>query len=1019
MSRNSRNHAMNAESELLRRQRQSTAFTLAASRQQQQQQQLRKRRKRKKDKQSVSPSLSSSCSTCDGRFDPNDFKSNSQRSTCVQCTFIRSSSTLYQNKFSYIDIVNGTNVTYSTAATTTVTDKKQENTEKVRLLPKKWSSATANDRDFGANCAGVIENREKRVCSEYNKNRIANRRFAIYENLCAFCGFAIGTGSFHTNCNVNALNFETNSIAPKNHNFSEENIYENICNTCHFIYDGDTCTHCEIISPSKHKAKSVNELTKQLETTKTVGKPFSGIFDSLRQKFKVKATETVSKKPKIEIVHNFDEVFKTNKTFDLNEIVQLKTEQEKNIYGKLKQTNSQQHSFNSESTSAPYRENISTSESNFFNSQKRNFEEIFDSSFLNCDSFVSDTILYCNSFAPPSYEDAVNNSMYKNIATTAHSTPASSFYQHSSSISSSNSTLLSSKVPSVECLLACDDSLRNWMSTIRRQTHEYSDANYSPFECSTVKCMPSKAATIDDIFRNYSPSTRLPETNSEELALRVSTFKSGFTERIKSKRNAVYFKDPLIVDPCSSEFLVNDDCDDDNDEKFVNVNISDIDTELLQKPQTLVTVNNTETNEIAELSTIHQYLQRVKTFYIAQIALSSSLNNLVLVCGDKNIHLLTNFLLSNSNSTFSTQQRQTFASVLVKPFTNITNFLITVQKMSVKKQLSACTNMGQGSLHSLNAFNYSDNACDDSSQKEESIQQRSRSTDNVSHSSPTEFECDESLRKSNYSSPFETSTENRFERKQNMDENDCIYQPIWMFNTVGVAESETSDVNDDFCGSVIDESIIDDCSEWEEVTEAEFLFSTDRFDSISTISHETNDHSIVDSVSTKPREIPDGNDDGYTAFVRNRAQRTYQKVCILYGEENTKFNKIIYDYNGNNSIEPNAYINESETSLNKISKNDLTGSRETVQVGNIHINNSNSNSNINTSQTVANHGSFEPHHTFDSIIEWKNMIRNVSYIEDEEDLVSYATNNINIINFLSLAIDKQHETFTVCRSCLV
>lgn len=737
----------------------------------------------------------------------------------------------------------------------------------------RWSSGPA-DSSFGGNRSG----RNSR-----------SKRFAVYENLCAFCGFAIGTGSFHANCVADRV--PADACTP-----SGENIYENICTACHFIYDGDTCAQCE---GSAHETSRASEVSKPVPTVKPFGKQFAGLFESLRQKFKEKANANASRKPKIEIVHNLGEVFKTNETFDLSEIVQLKSEREQSVYGKLR---------NSRETVATRGRQISASESNFFVGRNESGVEVVGPPF-DCESFVSDTVLYGSSVAPPSYEDAIHNSMYKRVSPLAQSTPASSFYVHSSSSSAS-----SSRAPSVECLLACDDSLRNWMTTIRRQTHEYVDADYSPFECSTVRCIPAKP--------DASATSRSADRDFGEAAQRVAAFKSSLAERTGSKRNAVYFKDPPAV-----EFLVS------GDETAI------AETELLQLPIR------------GELAAVQRYLRAVTAFYITQVALSSSLHSAVLVCGDRGAHLLCNLLLSGSHP-YSRRQRRIFAAVLVAPYTGFSRFLIDVREMSAKRQLSA----GQGATRSLAAPESGDNAPEDRTECGNAAL-RSRSSDNAPHSSRSGLERGKPVQKTDYSST-KTSGE-------------CIYQPIWMFNTVGIAES---DANDELCDSVVDESIIDDCSEWEEVTDAEFVFSNDRFDSTAAISHGASDR------SAKPQRAA-LDDDDYTEFVRNRAARSYQTVCVLYSADDAKFNKIIYDYNGNSSIEPNAYANESETSAPSSDWCcDLSGSRDAVRGGSVRS---------NGSQTVSGQKLRQAERDpIDSVVAWKAMLRSADYVEDEEDLVS-------------------------------
>lgn len=115
---------------------------------------------------------------------------------------------------------------------------------------------------------------------------------------------------------------------------SNENIYENVCENCGQIYSNDKCLVC-IDANLKRKSDPVKRSQSNL---------FSGFIDSIRQKTKIK--EKIPKpKRKLEIIHNVDSVFKTNKSFDLSEICRLKANvnkwadhknYNKNIYGKLR-----------------------------------------------------------------------------------------------------------------------------------------------------------------------------------------------------------------------------------------------------------------------------------------------------------------------------------------------------------------------------------------------------------------------------------------------------------------------------------------------------------------------------------------------------------------------------------------------------------------------------------------------------------------------------------------------------------
>lgn len=165
-----------------------------------------------------------------------------------------------------------------------------------------------------------------------------SKNFTIYENLCDNCGHSINQTNFQSTndrvCDICVNDYVIIDDNNTNHpliNNIEENIYENVCENCGLIYSGSKCTICSV---KQKKNSSI----------------FHGLIDSIkhqRNKFKDNYKPTSKRfssngsdrRKKLEIIHNVDNVFQTNCTFDLNEICRMKNElSQNNAYGKLRQS---------------------------------------------------------------------------------------------------------------------------------------------------------------------------------------------------------------------------------------------------------------------------------------------------------------------------------------------------------------------------------------------------------------------------------------------------------------------------------------------------------------------------------------------------------------------------------------------------------------------------------------------------------------------------------------------------------
>lgn len=818
-------------------------------------------------------------------------------------------------------------------------------------------------------------------CGPSIGRRDGAHRFAIYENLCEFCGFAIGTGSYHPNCAI-ARCVRSKDDVTNNNSPSSENIYENICKSCHLIYSGDKCAQCEceiegvtvrsvpsVPSPSSSAASvTANVCSTQsfgddsTATTKPKRNQFSDLFGSLRQKFKERrAPVPPVAHRKIEIVHNFDRhVFKTNQTFDLNEIVELKLQQQrdKHIYGKLRKEScapgaSQHQSKHAQRPSF----RTSASESNFFDCRFGRDQQLvsFHSSPYS-DSIVSDTCLYdSNAYAaPPSYEDAIQNSLYTSVCINSSSTTIASHTSSTLSLFAHEREAQSIAAAAVGKLLVNNASLKHWMTSLRRETYDYDNVTSDrSFDCATVKCVPSKYSHCDANAQRQL--TTDSDAFSAKLRDQIEAFKVNVmrTKQTAIQQCAQCLNEANVVVEATAEY------------SEIELETTKSAVECVESvARSACAVSNANASGFGELSTIHNYLQSVKTFYISQITVSTSLNRIVLVCGDKKFHYLIKLLCDNGDNRVSLPVRPITSYT---KYTNINSLLIALQAMSASRQLSPSADgddrvdaVAIGHRTAKSKFNdfLMATASESATKRFEDFDMSGRD----GGAGPKKTLSDFVVR-----NPHSSSATANGDR--HAPSNESIYQPIWMFKTVGHASRESVNGPDDECGcrdddnaigECADEATIDDGSEWEEVTEEEFLFSNDRFNSTTVNHHATS--------------IGESNEN--THMIDTEQYYPYQSVCILYSVDDAKYNKIIYDYNGNSSILTNANDCDGTDSIGACS---LSGS-------NIEL------ATENESRQREWHDSTNKAAAssvrFDSVDAWKAMLSSAHCLEDEEDLVS-------------------------------
>lgn len=94
-----------------------------------------------------------------------------------------------------------------------------------------WNIIDNNNIESLESTIDVCELRKKKQQSSNNNNTGQFNRFAIYENLCKHCGFAIGNANGHLHCVEDKTTQNSVGIA-----------YENYCVSCHSVFSGES-TH--------------------------------------------------------------------------------------------------------------------------------------------------------------------------------------------------------------------------------------------------------------------------------------------------------------------------------------------------------------------------------------------------------------------------------------------------------------------------------------------------------------------------------------------------------------------------------------------------------------------------------------------------------------------------------------------------------------------------------------------------------------------------------------------------------
>ena len=777
-------------------------------------------------------------------------------------------------------------------------------------------------------------------------------RFAIYENLCQHCGY-VCSGYCDQNSGNRSQSDETDY----------ENIYENVCESCSLIYSGVSCEHCANRLPKK--SPSIRQFNK-----------FTELIGNLRQKIREKSPKgstNCGQRPKIEIIHNVGAVYKTNKTFDFGEIVRLKSEScDASPYGKLRKSDDSLL-VNRERCDdlRTKRTNSLTSDSDarFIQNQTQRdrasnthlgvipiYENVFIAAQPTTPTKTLALAETIYSSVPPSLTNALAG------ATKTIVTGAIIKRQNSGSINNDE-------------LHTQTDSLRNWMTSLRRLTHDYDDddndsATNRCVDCY-VKCVPSKTFGCceyigDRRAMQRAYNNRVVDNDRLDLAnkQRVEEFQLNFVENLV-KRNANHLKtipvkefEPILVRLKENYLLGHGEyaaemiakaTESDNDDgiRLCVEKAAPSESDCLpSKNACMDLVVARPSNATVRNPRFRAINIRQKHSKINGVFLSIGLNRLVLNY-DKRLHAFYELIINDK------QIQNKYQNEFEDDFNDI--FIIFSK---------ALTGQQQGpSEHEWQRRKLCDKS--DSSVLKVASNRAMDAMPVESHVSDLRMEIRadgqagkllttrEMCEVTNYSSSADDETDFGVGIRDMVEES--IYQPIWKFKTVGFArESYNSESNDYVNLSDCSESV-DDVGEWE--LDDEFSFSTDGF--------------VKDAVTS----------------IRNFSVCVptcdpYRSVCILYSLDSSKYNKIVYDYNGTGrSIwDESSRQNEYKIASNPSDVALVSGDGNEKSV-------------------------FEPKKSNDSnmvsasVAAWKLSLKRVDLMEDEEDLVSRVGQLVAALHF--------------------
>lgn len=664
----------------------------------------------------------------------------------------------------------------------------------------------------------------------FQLNRFFNdslHQFDLNERFCENSGFLQHKGTKACDlCGYNETILLSSATPPPL--YRNENIYENICETCGLIYSADKCEHCA------KKAETYGSLRKNKQSN-----IFSGLIDNIRQKTKSKS-KPKRKLSNIDIVHNVDSVFKTNKTFDLNEICRLKTNHssQNHVYGKLRKSE--------ECLTSSYK--LFTDTRSF--ASDLNFSHRTPSNDLLTDNH--------------SHSIGFNNSpIYENLKTFIYSTVSPAFND------------------------ITDNSLIYWLTSLKKHTNDYNEETVY-----NVKCIPSNSFSG---CYNYRRSNGTLSADSEFNLNKIEDFKNSLMEN-QSKRKAIYFKEekqyePILVVVKDNNYLFESSAKEIqlnasesscyvDDQQHVNEEFpsecSFLRPKNFQFQSAIVDIIDEKTSTeplmpvISEVTALLPYYKShtpkkrnaaiTKVLSLNRLLFSIALNRVVITYDCDFMTFINNVTKNRRNNRPFIKSE--FASIAGNPIQHTKTRKCKFSDF--EKPLKLCYELAK---KEINDFEIKSTITENCQRRLEDFEKIKPSSQLRKQLSDFELKQKENIKTSppitSKQSIIRINTMSDKHSDKNCSDAENIYQPIWKFQTIGYAkENYISDLSD-VCIESRSDSIDDDIGEWE--LDDEFAYSTKL---------------CVDDYGNKNV---------------SHVQDQYQSVCILYNLTDPKLNQLIYE----------------------------------------------------------------------------------------------------------------------------
>lgn len=361
--------------------------------------------------------------------------------------------------------------------------------------------------------------------------------FVIYENICQSCVY--GYGCYCSKSDKPLLPVSVTNIFDVNTYTATatipdskcyDTIYENICNICSHTCSDDNSNVCMCRLP--------NDVDETLLTNRQINK-YSKLLKSLRQRIRKripKKSQSFSATPRPHIVRNIEQAYNTNHTFDLDEIIRLRRGQ---LCVSEDSDNGDSSTVFSNNNKQPYDEFCANDVHSSGNSVRASNDKCLTTQRLDSSSLPNLRV----PLSPRASFNTVHSPTYENLPQTKN-TSLITLVTQSADINPQQSSFLST----ASLIDVHISSLENWMTSLRRQTHDYGDESKS-IGC-VVKCIPSDfvscceythcgaTQTMYNCVNNNSSELRdTTSSTGTDVCARIDKFRANYKEYRSKKRN--------------------------------------------------------------------------------------------------------------------------------------------------------------------------------------------------------------------------------------------------------------------------------------------------------------------------------------------------------------------------------------------------------------------------------------------------------------------------------------------------